>query len=90
MIAELLPQTVLLDLARSTQWNRVDEDHIIRCPPFRDSAFIKGEQFLSLQFRLRFPDDDQQWTLVLLRVFRGNARCLRDCRMCHRDVFQVD
>ena len=60
VITELLAQLQFVQLANGRMRQFIDEDNVIRDPPFGDFALVEREQFIARELRVLAFDDDEQ------------------------------
>uniref|UniRef100_A0A0N4ZXM1 LigA n=1 Tax=Parastrongyloides trichosuri TaxID=131310 RepID=A0A0N4ZXM1_PARTI len=85
-----LAQRLLIDLARGAQRNVIDEDHVVRHPPFGDLALQEVEMLLLVLGLAVLELDQQHRPLVPLGVGRADDGGQGDLRMADGDVLDVD
>src|SRR2546423_12910452 len=90
VIPEVLPQLGLEELPRGGVRQLLDEDDVVGHPPLRHLSRVEREQVPARDARARLPDRDDERPLVPFRVAHADDRGLRDRRMRHGDVLQID
>src|SRR5439155_2979024 len=90
VVLKLLAQCELRELAGRGMRELGDEYHVVGKPPLGDLAFVELEKLLLGDFLPGFLYRDDDRALVPLRVLDADHRRLRDRRMRHGDVLEVD
>ncbi|MCP1865438.1 hypothetical protein ACVMGC_005544 [Bradyrhizobium barranii subsp. barranii] len=68
----------------------VDEQSVVRHPPLRDLALVKGQEILRLEPRPLAPDRKQERAFVPFWMRNTNHRRFDDFGVGHRQVFEFD
>src|SRR6185436_35039 len=90
VVLELLPQRELGELAGRGVRQLGHEDDVVGHPPLGDLAFVEAQQLVLRYVLPRLLHRHHDRALVPLRMAHADHRRLRDRRMRHRDVLEVD
>src|SRR5690606_16871554 len=81
---------LLVDLARRSQRDVIDEEYVVGHPPFGDLAVEKGGEVGGGGGRAGFQLAEQDRALVPFRMRDPDDRGVGDRRMPHRDILDLD
>ena len=68
----------------------VDEQYIVRHPPLRYLAFVKGQEVLRLKHRSLASNCENEGALVPFWMRNTNHGRFGDFGVSHRQVFELD